>query len=175
MRKGILMGLGLALSLAGAAAAQQPSDSAGKHRGGRSERFEGHRRGPEGRAYGRLFRDITLTDAQKTQLKQLREAQRAEMRASRDSMRRQLEQARDARRKGDTAAARAIVQQHRAAMEQARDRQFAAIRNILTPEQQAQFDKNVAEVKRVAAERDFGRDRRRHEKRGDRGGRSEKP
>lgn len=174
MRKSTFMGLGLTLTLAGAVAAQQPSDSARGHRDGQSGQWEGSRRGPAGGARGLLFRDIALTDVQKTQLKQLRESQRDQMRANRDAMRRQMEQARDARKKGDTAAARTIMQQQRAAMEQAREREFAAIRNILTAQQQTQFDKNVAELKQRASERGFGRGRREHGRPGKPGERGER-
>src|SRR6185503_12581011 len=154
MRKSIIMGLGLALSLAGAAVAQQQApDSArhgrgGDHRGGPGGRFEG--RGGPG---GQLFKDINLTDAQKAQVKQLREANRSKMDANRDAMKKQFDEARAARQRGDTAAARAIMQRNRQAMEAARAQDVAAIRNILTADQRVQFDKNVAELKQREAQR----------------------
>lgn len=162
MRKSIIMGLGLALSLASVAAAQQTapsSDSArrdhgGDHggdrrgHGGPGGRFEGH-----GGVGGFLFKGITLTDAQKTEIKQLRESQRATTHANRDAMKKQFDEARAARGRGDTTAARAIMQRNRQAMEAARTQEIAAIRNILTAEQRVQFDKNVAEAKQHEAER----------------------
>jgi Spy/CpxP family protein refolding chaperone len=143
------MGLGLALSLAGVAAAQQPGTEAAKR-----DRGEDHR-GPGGRGQGRfLLKDITLTDAQKAQVKQLHESQKAQMDANRDAMKKQFDEARAARQKGDTTAARAIMQRNRQAMEAYRAQEVAAIRNILTADQRVQFDKNVAEMKQRQAERE---------------------
>ena len=52
------------------------------------------------------------------------------------------------RQKGDTAAMRTKFAALRARMEQERDRDLAAIRGVLTAEQQKQFDANVAEAKK---------------------------
>ena len=150
MRKNIFMALGLAASLAGVAAAQQPSTEPPRredHRG--SGKFEGRDGGPR----GLLFKDITLTDAQKTQLQTLRKAQRDKFEANRDQMKKQFEELRAARQRGDTVAVKAIRERNRVALEQARTQEFAAIRNVLTPEQRVQFDKNVAELKQREQER----------------------
>jgi periplasmic protein CpxP/Spy len=153
MRKSILIGLALAGSLAGVAAAQQPGAYAPKRERGGDHRGSGGR--GEGRvgAGGFLFRDITLTDAQKAQLKTLREAEHDKMQANKEQRRKEFDELRAAREKGDTAAVKAIMQRNRQAMEQARTAQFAAIRNILTADQRVQFDKNVAELKQREAER----------------------
>lgn len=151
MRKTIIMGLGLALALAGTAAAQQPGQDAPrrpKAEGERGDKGRG-RFGPE----GFLFRDITLTDAQKTQLQALRKTERGQVDARRDERKKQFDEVRAARERGDTAAARAIMQRNRQQMEQARDQHIAAVRNILTVEQRVQFDKNVAEFKQRQTER----------------------
>jgi Spy/CpxP family protein refolding chaperone len=161
MRKSILIGLGLAASLAGVAAAQQPRADAP-----RRERAEGRRGGPDGRfedrggPRGLLLKDITLTDAQKTQLKELRKAQQEKMDANREQNRTQFDELRAARQKGDTAAVKAIMQRNRQAMEQSRAQDIAAIRTILTAEQRVQFDKNVAALKLREQERAqrFGQD-----------------
>src|SRR3954471_22349968 len=90
MRKSILMGLGLAASLASLAVAQQPADSGRARHGDRGEAGPGKRGGPEG-AFGRgergqaLLKGITLTEAQKAQLKTLRESQRTAMQTNRDA------------------------------------------------------------------------------------------
>jgi len=151
MRKSIFMGLGLALSLAGITAAQQAgSDAPRRDRGGQ-------RGGPGGRfgqgGEGLLLKDITLSDAQNAQLEQLRESQKANMQANHDAMKKQWDEARAARQRGDTAAARAIMERNRPAMEAARAQQIAAIRNILTADQRVQFDKNVADLKQREAQR----------------------
>ena len=151
MRKNILMALGLAVSLAGVAVAQQPGADAP-----RRERGEDHR-GQGGKFEGRggpgefLLKDITLSDAQKAQDKQLHESQKAKMEANHDAMKKQFDEARAARQRGDTTAAKAIMQRNRQAMEQDREQQIAALRNILTPDQRVQFDKNVATLKQRAS------------------------
>lgn len=167
MRKNVLMGLGLAISLASAVAAQQPSDSAhARHRG---EGGEMRGRGPGG-ARGLLFKDIKLTDAQKAQLKQLHETQKSQFEATRDARKKEWEQMRAAREKGDTVAARAIMDKNRQLMEQRRTQDLAAIRNILTADQRVQFDKNVAELQARVSEHGFGRGGRRGGPEGERRG-----
>jgi Spy/CpxP family protein refolding chaperone len=156
MRKSILIGLALAGSLAGIAAAQQPGADAPKRGRGEDHRGPG---GPGGRGEGRvgpggiLFKDITLTDAQKTQIQDLRKAEHDKMQANKEQRRKEFDELRAARQKGDSAAVKAIMQRNRQAMEQARTAQLASIRNILTVEQRVQFDKNVAELKQREAER----------------------
>jgi protein CpxP len=151
MRKSMLMGLGLAVAMAGSVVAQQPADSArgAKAPGARRERFEKRGGGPE----GFLLRNITLTEAQKTQLKTLRQSERTTAKAQGVNGRKGFEEIRAARQRGDTAAARALAQKHRQEMAQVREQHVAAVRNILTAEQRVQFDKNVAEIKQRRAER----------------------
>jgi len=159
MRKQIIAGLGLALSLAAVAGAQQPADSARHGRGERRGEFDGRRGGPGGGPMGFVFKDITLTDAQKAQLKQLRESNRTQSEATRDARKKDFEQVRALRQKGDTAGARALMQKNFQARQQQRDQELAKVRNILTAEQRVQFDKNVAEMKQREAQRgeEFGR------------------
>jgi len=162
MRKSTFaLGLGLALSLGAAdlAAQQAPvrPDSAkpgararghGEHGGARGERgprARGEARGPRGD--GALLRGITLTDAQKAQLKTLREQQRESFKANAEGRKKAMEDVRAARERGDTAAVRKFRDQQRTQMTQQMERQTAAVRGILTPEQRSQFDKNVAEMK----------------------------
>lgn len=149
MRKTTMaMTLGLALSLgavgvASAQATQQPQ---------RSEQGErGWGRGP-GKG---LLKGINLTDAQKAKLKEMRKSEKSN--ASNDQFRKAMADARAARQRGDTAAARAQMQALRPQMEQARERQVAAMRSILTPDQLKQFDANVAEMKQHAGQRREGR------------------
>ena len=99
------------------------------------------------------MKGITLSDAQKTQLKQLHESQKAANKANREANKKQWDEMKAARQRGDTAAARAIMERNRPAMEAARAQQYAAIRNILTADQRVQFDKNVAELKQREAQR----------------------
>src|SRR5206468_8941777 len=146
MRKTMMAtAFGLALSLgavgvASAQATQQPQ----RHEQG--ERGMG-RRGPG----GELLKGITLTADQKTRLQELRKNEKPN-----EQFKKAMEDARAARQRGDTAAARAQMQTLRPQMEQQRERQFAAMRAILTPDQQKQFDANVATWKQHAAEHKGG-------------------
>ena len=147
------MGLGLALIVgaAGAAAAQgtRPDarpDSARRERGEANGERGMRRRGPGG-LEGALLRGITLNDAQKTRLKELRTAQQPEMKKTREQFGAVMKEARDARERGDTATARAKMAQVKTAMDAQRDRQIASLRTILTAEQQKQLDANVAAFK----------------------------
>jgi protein CpxP len=143
MRKTMMasaLGLALSFGAVGVASAQATQHPPRHEQGERGMR----RRGP-GR---QLLKGITLTADQKAKLKDLRKAEKPN-----DEFKKAMENARAARQRGDTAAARAQMQALRPQMEQARERQVAAIRSILTPDQQKQFDANVASWKQRAAER----------------------
>lgn len=135
-----------ALGMAGVAQAQGAGAPAQ-----RQHRAEG--RGPMGRGgpgmmQGMLLKGITLTDAQKAKLDTMREAQRTAMQAQRGQGRPGMEAIREAREKGDTVTANRLMTEQRKTMEAHRAAQFAAIRSILTADQQKQFDANVAEMKK---------------------------
>src|SRR5262249_30139766 len=133
----------VAVSLAGAAAlhAQSPRDSAAHKWGGR-----GGRGGP-GMAEHALLKNITLTEAQKTQLQQVQKSERASMTADSGARRAEFDAMRKARQSGDTAAAKRLMAEQRTQMDQRFAAHTAAIRAILTPDQQKQFDANVADMK----------------------------
>jgi protein CpxP len=161
------VGLGLALTVgtAGVVAAQSTRpDTARPERAERGERGERGDRGDRGMRRrggpdGALLRGITLTDAQKTQLATLRESWRSEMQKNREQFSAAKKEARAARAQGDTATARAKLTALRTQMTQQREQQIAAVRDILTAEQQKQFDANVSALK----------------ERGERGRRGERP
>ena len=90
---------------------------------------------------GMLLKDITLTDAQKDQIKIIREKY----------VPRQLEL-----RKAVQATGGPPDDATRAKMMELQSQQSAEIRAILTADQQAQFDKNLADMKAHAAERRNG-------------------
>jgi hypothetical protein len=75
------------------------------------------------------------------------------MESRREAMKKQFDEARAARERGDTSAARAIMERNRQQRAQLREQHLAAVRNILTAEQRVQFDKNVAEMKQRQAQR----------------------
>jgi Spy/CpxP family protein refolding chaperone len=95
------------------------------------------RRGEMG---GTLLKDITLTDAQKAQIKTIRDKYVPEQM--------QLRKAAQATGSMDDAT--------RAKIDDLRTRQAADIRAILTADQQAVFDKNLAELKERMAARKSG-------------------
>lgn len=133
----------LALGLAGAGIAAEEGHGFGEGPGGR----RGMHGGP---GFGRGFRELNLTDAQKEQLKTMHEQQREAMkpvfeqqRALRDQIRQALESASpDATRIGQLEIqSYRLRQQMKAEHEKAQ----AAFVSILTPEQKAQWDKIQAE------------------------------
>ena len=81
---------------------------------------------------GMLLKDIALTDAQKDQVKTIREKYLPQ----------QMEL-----RKGAQATGRPPDETTRAKMMDLQNKQAAEIRAILTADQQATFDKNLAEMK----------------------------
>jgi Spy/CpxP family protein refolding chaperone len=143
----------LAVSLAGAKAvhAQAPRDSSAHKWGGR-----GGRGGP-GMMEHALLKNITLTDAQKAKLEQVQQSERASMTADNGARRAAFDAMRKARQSGDTAAAKRLMLEQRTKMDQQFAAHSAAVRAVLTPDQQTQFDANVAEMKSHRGE--FGRGR----------------
>jgi Spy/CpxP family protein refolding chaperone len=135
----------------------------------RGERGEG-RRGWGGRKGGRrLLNGVDLTEAQRTQMRAIRDKYGAEHRTMRESMRPAMQEARQARQRGDTAAARAAFARTadtRAKMRALVERQTAEVRGILTPEQQRTFDANLAAAKQRQAERQEKKESRRQRKQG---------
>jgi Spy/CpxP family protein refolding chaperone len=122
---------------------------------------DGRGRGPGGRGgmmmEQQLLQNITLTDAQKAKLEDLRKAERERMQAQRgQGGNSTFEQMREAREKGDSVAMRQLMEKQRAEMDARRDEQIASIRAVLTQDQYAQFDANVAELKKREAERGPG-------------------
>ena len=143
----------LAVALAGAQAvhAQTPRDSTAHKWGGR-----GMRGGP-GMMEHALFKNITLTDAQKAQLEKLQKTERASMGTDGGARRAEFDAIRKARQSGDTVTANRLMLEQRSKMDQRFAAHTAAIRAVLTPDQQKQFDANIAELKTHRGE--FGRGR----------------
>jgi Spy/CpxP family protein refolding chaperone len=147
--KSLMSALALALTVAATAGAQGVGRQDHPARPDRAQQDTTVRRGMRGQRGPEmmLLRGITLSEAQRQQLVELREQARKEWEANRP--RRQDGQGPDAsaprprRERGDTAAMAA----RRAQMEQRFEQRIAAIRGILTAEQRTQFDRNVAELK----------------------------
>lgn len=109
-----------------------------------------------GRMHQALFRDITLTDAQKTRLEAIRTSYRPQFQSLREQARPQMQALRDARQKNDSVAmrtARTQLEQHRTQVTALMDKQRAEVRGVLTAEQQATFDRNVTQMRERAMQR----------------------
>jgi len=104
-----------------------------------------------------LLKKITLTGAQKAKLEQVQQSERASMTADNGARRAAFDAMRKARQSGDTAAAKRLMLEQRTKMDQQFAAHSAAVRAVLTPDQQTQFDANVAEMKSRRGE--FGRGR----------------
>jgi Spy/CpxP family protein refolding chaperone len=103
-----------------------------------------YRRGPHGggefRGRGEFGRDLNLTEAQKTQIKAIRQKYQAQNQAARTQAKPFMDAARAARQKGDTVAFRSNMEKAHQVGQATRTQEMAEIRAILTPEQQAKFD-----------------------------------
>lgn len=97
-----------------------------------------------------LFRGITLTQEQKTQIRAIHKKYAEQGKPLFQAMRPVMQEARADRQRGDTAAAKAAWQKTSAQREQLRalrTQETADVRAVLTADQQKQFDQNVATLK----------------------------
>ena len=144
--------IALALTVAASAGAQSAD------RGPRTERPRGVEQDSIGRR-GRggpermLLRGITLSADQQTKLADLQRKEREQFVANRPRRDRDGNgangAARPQRQRGDTTGMAA----RRAEFEKRFEQRIADVRNILTTDQRAQFDKNVADMKARRAEK----------------------
>ena len=141
----LALGALLVFGVAGVSAAQ--SSAAPKTRAeGQYRRGAGGARGERG-----FGRDLNLTDAQKTQIKAIRQKYQPQNQALRDRAKPFMEAARTARQKGDTVAFRSNMEKAQQVMQSGQSfhtQEQAEIRAILTADQQAKFDAH----QKVAAE-----------------------
>jgi Spy/CpxP family protein refolding chaperone len=103
--------------------------------------------------FGRgLARNLNLTDAQRTQIRAIRDKYRPQYEAVRTQFKSQSENLRALRQKRDTAGFRAAAQKLRtdidARINPIRTRELAEVRNVLTAEQRTKFDAAQAERKK---------------------------
>ena len=153
----LALGSLMVLGVAGVSAAQSPTTPKTRADSGysrRSARPDGQfRRGPGGGREGRGFgRDLNLTDAQKTQIKAIRQKYQPQNQALSDRAKPFMEAARTARKSGDSVAFRTNMEKARQVMaggQSIHTQEMAEIRAILTPDQQAKFDAQ----QKAAAER----------------------
>lgn len=104
---------------------------------------------------GQLFKGITLSDAEKTNIKAVQTKYASQMKALREQFKPQMQAVRDARQRGDSAALKELWQKSAAQREQSKQLMLAErneLRAALTPANQATFDANVAAFEKKAAE-----------------------
>ena len=140
-----LMALGAALALGGSVAGAQAAQKAPAASTQGAKRHE-HGRPHRGVARKALFKGVTLSDAQKQQLKSIAERYKPQ----REALHTQARQLRQGGQQPDSAT-RATF---RAKQQALRDQQLADIRAVLTADQRTQFDANVAKMKARAAKHD---------------------
>jgi protein CpxP len=102
------------------------------------------------RGHHALFRGVKLTTEQRAQLKTIRGQMRTEAKPIVQQLRSERQALRTARKGNDStavSAARGRMAETRKAMQDLRDKYLSQERGVLTPEQQAQFDKNVSAIK----------------------------
>ena len=163
----LALGTLLVCGVAGVSAAQSSTapkarTDSGYHR--RGDRPDGQfRKGPGGREGRGFGRDLNLTDAQKTQMKAIRQKYQPQNQALRDRAKPFMEAARTARQKGDSAGFRSNMEKAKQVTQSGqsfRTQEQAEIRAILTPEQQAKFDahqKAASERRAQGGKKGWGR------------------
>ena len=139
------------------AAAQQPTPAPGAHqqRAGRAARNHRGQFGPAALRH-QLFKGITLSDAEKANVKNVQAKYASQMKAVREQLKPQIQAAREARQRGDTAALKSMRQKSAAEREQIKtlfESERNDLRAALTPENQAKFDANVKQLEQRAAKR----------------------
>ena len=116
-----------------------------------------HQRGAgHHRAEHALFNGLSLSDAEKANIKSVHTKYAPQMKALREQFKPQTQAMRDARQRGDTAAVKAMWEKNSAQREQAKqlmNAERAEIRAALTPANQAKFDANVKNVQARLAKR----------------------
>ena len=132
----LALGALMIVGVAGVSAAQ--STTTPPTRTQRSGQMQARR----GAGSGEFGRDLNLTDAQKAQIKAIRQKYQPQNDALRAQAKPFMDAARAARQKGDSAAFRTNMEKAHQVMQAAsfKTQERAEIRAILTPDQQAKFD-----------------------------------
>ncbi len=103
-----------------------------------------------------LFKGMTLTDAEKANVKAVQAKYAPQMKAIRQQHKPQLQAARAARQRGDTAALKNLWQQNageRAQTAKLLEAERSDLRNALSPANQLKFDENVKRFEQRVAQR----------------------
>lgn len=128
----------------------------GKH--GKHGKRDGKRGGMRGNGFGKMFKGLDLTDAQKTQIKEIQKASHDANKSLHDQMRQNQQQLRQLSESGtfDEAAVTTLANQQgqlHAQMIVARQKTMTQMFNILTPEQKTKFAELKAQFKQKMEER----------------------
>jgi Spy/CpxP family protein refolding chaperone len=120
-----------------------------------------HQKGP-GRHHGgdmALLKGLSLSDAEKANLKNVQSKYAPQMKALRQQYKPQNQAMRDARQRGDTAAVRQLWEKNSSERQQSKqllDAQRADLRSALSADNQAKFDANVQQAQsRMGKHRGF--------------------
>jgi Spy/CpxP family protein refolding chaperone len=170
MRNSRVVGLAIAgiLAVGTIAQAQSTTTQSEQHRHATRREVRG------GRGRAGLLRGITLSDAEKTQMKAIRTKYRAEAKSLRESMRPAMQDLRAARQKRDSAAVKTAWERtagDRQKLQALMQRERAEVRSALTPEHQKVFDANAKSLEQRRAEWSKNGKGERHGRAGRRGNR----
>jgi cytochrome c556 len=105
---------------------------------------------------GQLFKGITLSDAEKGNVKNVQAKYAPQMKALREQFKPQMQAAREARQRGDTAALKTMWQNSAAQREQTKkllQAERTDLRGALAPENQVKFDANIKQLDQHLAQR----------------------
>ena len=145
----------LTLGSAAIVSAQQQTAPQGVHQDHAQRSDSAHKRFGARGLRGQLLKGITLSDAEKANLKAVHSKYASQMKAMRQQSKPDMQAMRDARQRGDSAAVKALWQKGAASREQNKQLMLAErneIRAALTPANQTKFDANVANLeKRLAS------------------------
>ncbi len=150
--------IALVVGSAVAAAAQQPAQTHAprEHQAQDSTRHFGRRGFGPGAMQKQLFKGITLSDAEKTNIKNIHAKYEAQNKALREQFKPQMKAARAARQRGDTAALKNLWAQTSAQREQSKkllEAERNDLRGALAADHRAQFDANVKQLEQRVAQR----------------------
>ena len=143
-----IIALGAALACSTAVAGAQAADSARSPVAGakaQGERGKGMARRGGDRAMRAMFRDMSLTDAQKQQVKAIADRYQPQ----RQALAKQVRDRRDSGQRPDSAFLAGVRTQR----QELQERQVAEIRALLTADQRTKFDANLAQLKEREANR----------------------
>lgn len=141
-----------------AIASAQQAQVQGQHgaRGQRASAVGGRQGLGPRRPGGHLLRGITLSDAEKANLKNVHAKYAPQMKALREQMKAQVGTAGETRQRGDSAARRAMFEKTAPQREQIKallEAEQKDLRAALTPENQVKFDANVKQFEQRVANR----------------------